>query len=285
MAATSDEPIPRMEDSSLVETPKPPEPARMQVTVASDVAGPVTVNMEDASGASLWRCERRDLRAGERLDAGCPIPDGWSKAESMTFLAQVGDDAATQSLRMHGDELSVEVVVEIAPELRLVATRVRPAPKQFRLERRFAKPWHHGLPLTYAFVNGDAKRSVEAEAVKGHFLGVMEMREGGTWVPHGRGTACEVEHGDETLAPGSSGVALEGHFVGVLRPFIPGTYRFRLRFRDAASQRGPIIEAYELHDEVYVSKSSNRPETAGADCDSPFAIDRWGLRRMKPECL
>ena len=88
---------------------------------------------------------------------------------------------------------------------------------------------------------------------------------------------------------GSGALAVEGPFIGVLRPLERGDYRFVVRVfvggaPDASAVGAQLVQVYELVDELHIS-ASQRPAEPGADCASPFSIDRSGLRRFKPECL
>jgi hypothetical protein len=283
--------------------PEPPEPVRGRVRLSSTGAGAKGEQLAvtlSRGATTIWECKREGALGAGRLDEWCPLPKGWAESKGtyrfdVAYTPKAGRSAeqATQAWPMSGDELDVDVRIELGGSgqrslQRLVVTRVRSAPAQVQLVRKFAKPWHPQLALRYELVNGDAKMDLRGEAVKGYFIGRLERRSEGDWVPYGRGVTCDAVHGTSQLTAGATGPAIEGHYVGDLRPLDPGLYRFRVRLRadDGANDaKAALVDAYELRDEIEVTARSKRPTEPGADCDSPFAIDRWGLKRFKPECL
>lgn len=281
-----EEPVASPTTSALATLDVAPEPLLTKIELETTGGDQLEVALRGPSGRALWTCARSGPLGNGRLDGWCPLPAGWAAEHgTYSFSAKRGGETVTRGFPISGDELAIEVAVRVAgDETEVVVTRVRRAPGHVRLERAF-KSWHPELPLRYTLVNGGT-RPIEAEGMKGHVLGALELESGASWVAHGRGVACDVPHGAASIAPGASAPALEGHFVGGLRPFVAGHYRYRLRFREVTpTADGGVVELFEVRDEIEIAKGTLRPSDPGADCDLPFSIDRFGMRRMKLECL
>lgn len=295
--APPEEPVGSPTTSALATLDVPPEPlvAKIElVTTGASAAGDtLDVVLRAPDGTQLWTCSRGGPFGDGRLDSWCALPVGWAASHGTytvsATLARAGrrGEAVTQPFSVTGGELAIEVSVRIGAgdSAEVVVARVRPAPAHVRLERAFYKSWHPELPLRYTLVNGGTL-PIEADGLKGHVLGSLEHKSGERWVAHGRGVGCDAVHGSASIAPGASAPALEGHFVGGLRPFIAGLYRYHLRFREVTGAvDAGLVELFEARDEIEIAKGSLRPSDPGADCDLPFSVDRFGTRRMKLECL
>ncbi len=264
--------------------------ARVIVEKSGHAAVGVTATLVGPDGAEHWRCESSTVTADTRLDAACPVtPLDKSKSGAYVFTAVVTTPGAapkkvTQALPLSGDERAIEARISIDDEkpARWSVVRVRPAPPTVQLNRAFVSEWHPALPLRYQLVNG-GEMAIVAEGVKGHLVANLERFEEDDWASHARGVGCDAPHGLETIAPGAAAPVIEGHYVGVARAFTSGTYRIRLRYRLAAAADAALAEAFEVRDQITITKHSLRPRDP--NCEAALSIDRWGARRIKPECL
>lgn len=190
------------------------------------------------SGQAMWSCVLAP-------PSGCNRVEAWFVGVGRyTFRVSRDEndrdvEVARQEFFADGTEVGFEAAMYLdhahdpsTLELEALSlVRLLPSLPGVKLEPTWI-PESGGKPA-YRLTNG-SDRTLLGTRTRSNFYGSVERRVESGWVPYPRGGFCGFGGDGVPMQPGEWRGSTEGNFMGEVRPFEPGTYRYVLRYREVA---------------------------------------------------
>jgi hypothetical protein len=209
--------------------------------------GDYLLSIRNAAGAVSWTCDVTSPRAARLCDRSRTWFSG-----SGTYRADVtlrrdggGTVVATQPFVVDGSEIAFEIELSFMSEqvekpLRLAelhVMRLLPSVSGVALEPAWT-PTAGRQPL-YRLSN-HSPLTLYGVGWFANYFGHIEYRAGETWARMRRGGFCGTVDSGKPLLPGQTTGSFEGFFIGDVKQFRPGHYRYVIRYSTVSADFGGV---------------------------------------------
>lgn len=200
--------------------------------------GDYLLSIRNATGTVRWTCDVTSPRSARLCDRSRAWFSGPGTYRVDVTLRRHGGHAlvvATQPFLVDGSEIAFEVELSFMSDdvdkplalAELHVMRLLASLPGVSLEPAWT-PTAGGQPL-YRLSNHSA-RTLYGVGWFANYFGHIEYRIGGTWVHMRRGGFCGTVDVGKPLLPGEITESFEGFFIGDVKQFRPGHYRYVIRY-------------------------------------------------------